>query len=1074
MAASESSNEPLQLEKGGRENDMPPDTTAHASAATPPTQVDSAGPADDGSDVQTTDQSKPTISPVHNTGSRATNNTSDSVSTDEIINNDNKNASELATEGEGKQDDSNAAQSNKDSSEQRTSSTHTSLQIQPLQLGQKQVDSNSTDSTGSEAKFDGTNKESKQDGAAPKDNDHTLMFKDDIHRNQVATTLAGDKHQPAVSHPANTDKPFNSKQSLFLDGESPTQDSAVGDSPLGSQKESRASDDGNKEARQVDAGDEREAALLHSKIDDDGDGEPVNEDEGDDESIIYEPRFIIGPDGQEVRIPVHPISSFQPAFEESIEENTFNPDARPYIRQLDGKARRELLLSQPRDDKPFDSTWRYRPGLQYHELIKLIAQIAFGVGLMFFGVANDTTTVVNILQQHIDDMDEFLEVSVEDQCLAIDDLMKRANYLKLLMGNMPAFEEFLEEEEFCQQILEGNEKLVLVLDRNAAAVRQWDDDIETGLKACGAFAKWLYENEEGEWRKGRADIADVFDAMKGNTQGWIKAFEDMNLRSGEANALVLDIMSMVGDIDLKAENVQRKRQGLGPRSEVRDSVASFTTRHQRGPTGRDGNGVERLKAKKALTKEADEAVAKHINLHYGVPEGSPRPQAPKPADAVEVEKAIKHIVDMEDNDDDGEMYPLPGGLPLLPPTRYPFRHGAASISSKSSQPGPDSAKLMSPERASIRSDRDSFRDSSLSPMYLLQPKTYSPLDPPTSSKKSHSDTGSTHKSGAASIASQSRSINDRDSESSSVTQDKQSRRKSHISSVVSQNRSTYGYDSEDGVDVVDIADMYASEDKYPVEDAPSTRPISKKSSLRSRISKPPEAISIPPRSPVQKAARVPSPGYAATPATTASNNNDSAYGSDIDVKFRQQRPRGRSSVDLSPPNIAGLVPSPHSEHQYYRPVNASPHSPLQQRPQTSAAENYHFMNDSSRQHVRNKLSNKSSKILGIPGTDIATSPSYDTRNGLTPTPESGRPFSPEQQHVVADNRHGADLNPSPVSAGPTLKKKKSTFGWFKKAFTMDESERAQFDQRRAAYQQEHERMMREQHAPRFLDGKRIR
>lgn len=60
--------------------------------------------------------------------------------------------------------------------------------------------------------------------------------------------------------------------------------------------------------------------------------------------------------------------------------------------------------------------------------------------------------------------------------------------------------------------------------------------------------------------------------------------------------------------------------------------------------------------------------------------------------------------------------------------------------------------------------------------------------------------------------------------------------------------------------------------------------------------------------------------------------------------------------------------------------------------------------------------------------------------------------------------------------GKTLKKKKSAFGWLKKAFSLDEEERAAFEARRLQAAQggvdPYHRDL--PPAPKFLDGKRIR
>jgi len=53
----------------------------------------------------------------------------------------------------------------------------------------------------------------------------------------------------------------------------------------------------------------------------------------------------------------------------------------------------------------------------------------------------------------------------------------------------------------------------------------------------------------------------------------------------------------------------------------------------------------------------------------------------------------------------------------------------------------------------------------------------------------------------------------------------------------------------------------------------------------------------------------------------------------------------------------------------------------------------------------------------------------------------------------------------------SVKKKRSAFGWLKKAFSLDEEERAAFEQRRR--EQTGNRYYEPRSPPRFLDGKRI-
>lgn len=209
-----------------------------------------------------------------------------------------------------------------------------------------------------------------------------------------------------------------------------------------------------------------------------------------------------------------------------------------------------------------------------------------------------------------------------------------------------------------------------------------------------------------------------------------------------------------------------------------------------------------------------------------------------------------------------------------------------------------------------------------------------------------------------------------------------------------------------------------------------------KTSLRERVSlkgEVPKAIHVPPVN-VHEFQR---PHYAAAQDSPHSQHQpqlhqppNSSRGPNMprhpDAIRRHQTATGNS--DFNPPAFPSLLPSPASERQHFRPVQASPHSPLQQRPHTAGTTHRPRLNN---QNTSSTLSRVMSST-----TDKADS----TR---------------------------------------TVKKKRSAFGWLKKAFSLDEEERAMFEARKRAmpvnyyapYQHGHGGA--EAHSPRYLDGRRI-
>lgn len=259
-------------------------------------------------------------------------------------------------------------------------------------------------------------------------------------------------------------------------------------------------------------------------------------------------------------IPVHPVPSMQEAFAESLHEVTNGQDGpgKPKLRELDSKGRREKLIEQAAQDEPFDSAWRYRPGQEQHEVYKLIAQITFGVYLLLNGLAADDSQVVSILQGHINEVDEFLEVMLEDFAQAHQDLTERIAHLQLPMGNRNAFEGMLEDRNFRAQILAGNEKIDHILARTNAAMKQWDDDIDAGLRSSEAFMDWLNEHKDTEWAEASPDLGKIFRAMKGNADGWLNAFDDLNNQAQDLNGLIIKLMTIVAEMEKTAGEVSRK------------------------------------------------------------------------------------------------------------------------------------------------------------------------------------------------------------------------------------------------------------------------------------------------------------------------------------------------------------------------------------------------------------------------------------------------------------------------------------------------------------------------------------
>lgn len=208
--------------------------------------------------------------------------------------------------------------------------------------------------------------------------------------------------------------------------------------------------------------------------------------------------------------------------------------------------------------------------------------------------------------------------------------------------------------------------------------------------------------------------------------------------------------------------------------------------------------------------------------------------------------------------------------------------------------------------------------------------------------------------------------------------------------------------------------------------------LGKRTSLRERIEKLPTAIHVPPVNGYElRRPRYPTPQG----SQRSQEPPGSSHGSHVE-RLRQPVRHNTANLDFSPPKFPSLIPSPASDRQHFRPVQASPHSPLQQRPHTAnptASRNQiQLLHSHSRQGAPSQM-----------GMSIVTE---------TPTRDSSG-------NGRADSTR-------------TIKKKRSAFGWLKKAFSLDEEERAAFEARKNAQPMNYYAAYGGQ-SPRYLDGRRV-
>ncbi|KAK3906983.1 hypothetical protein C8A05DRAFT_40311 [Staphylotrichum tortipilum] len=780
--------------------------------------------------------------------------------------------------------------------------------------------------------------------------------------------------------------------------------------------------------------------------------------EEDMESVaefVTQSRPQLGEPPRSPAVPQHPIPSMQRAFAESLFESTQGDAAavKPKLRTGDARARRSELIDQARADPPPTALWRCRPGQHTHELARLVAQMSFGVHLLLRGMATSHTLVVSILQGHIDEVDEFLETTLEDMDLATADMEERIEALKIPMDNVEHFERMLEGRNYRMEILDGNQQIEHILARTQVALQQTNRDLAEGLAATREFTIYLAEQHHGSWRQDCPDVIDIFDAMKGNTDGWFNAFMELQGKSSSLNALMVQVTGMVSEMERRAGEVSRRtrfsvRPYTSPGHSPQPSDASSITTPPTSPPRNVTSSPPRLSLRLSTIETVEFSIHLETQAALGEEAGgrarqlsrdgttprsllmvtsrSPPPESPTESSAeTPTDTSTDTPTDTPVESPTETPTETPAGLPpQAPPARNPRR--------LSKRP---SMLLEVPE---VETPKESEEDETAAD-YMLLPRIYTPqLPSPQPSPRVTSPPQPEPEMAARRPRVESSASWGSSSSVESAAQVTVEFARPRVEMVAAKPQAFRPR-------MVEIAGKTDPRLTPKLVQRPNPRPVSRpdpgqapelvipqdpevhgtqRTSLRQRISlktNPPESIQVPPPQALDGQRRlhaVPRP-YPAP---------DSAYGSDMDRAAVHSMASINSSVlEFSPPFIQpGMIPSPHSERQFFRPVQASPHSPLQQRPHTS----------------------------GTIGPHHFPAPPRNTPSAMG--------MSMMSSSTAMTNKSGG---------GKTVKKKRSAFNWLKKAFALDEEERAAFEQRK---RDQAANPYYEAKSQEFLDGRRIR
>ncbi|RKF63135.1 hypothetical protein OnM2_027060 [Erysiphe neolycopersici] len=256
-------------------------------------------------------------------------------------------------------------------------------------------------------------------------------------------------------------------------------------------------------------------------------------------------------------VPTHPIACMQGAFAESFLESDSGVNSPTFSRPESASERRRQLLEQDVTEETHAARWKLKQGKKHHELWKLMAQISFGVYLLLNGIARDEVQVMRILQIHVDEADEFLESTLKDFELAQHDIENRLVSLKSPLLNLSVFDMMMEDRCFRGFIVQGNEWVERVITRTASAMNDALRDVHHGANACKYFIDYLKKEHDNLLWKDKEGMHGFYEAMKGNVDGWYKAFVSLLMKGKQLDIALVQLGSIVSELDRRAGEVSR-------------------------------------------------------------------------------------------------------------------------------------------------------------------------------------------------------------------------------------------------------------------------------------------------------------------------------------------------------------------------------------------------------------------------------------------------------------------------------------------------------------------------------------
>lgn len=303
-------------------------------------------------------------------------------------------------------------------------------------------------------------------------------------------------------------------------------------------------------------------------------------------------------------VPIHPLSSMQGPFEESMLDSTGETNSTPFkAPNMKAELRHQVLCKieskahEVEWNFTYNCYWRNNSKGKFHPLLKTVAQITFGVHLLHQHLERSVSDVADILLKHVHELDSFLQRANEDIESSINDMLFRRNCLKVPMEHVSEFDRLLEDRQYRAQLLEGNDTIERTISRMSQMMNDYLVDITTLKNANSELGLYLGRIGD-EWTEENEDVERIYAAMCGNTLGWGQFLQNLTTKAEKLGVVLVQVGSYCNEIEKRCGAASRRSliasRSSSRNSNSRDASRSFRNSSENKPlptVPSDGNPV---------------------------------------------------------------------------------------------------------------------------------------------------------------------------------------------------------------------------------------------------------------------------------------------------------------------------------------------------------------------------------------------------------------------------------------------------------------------------------------------------